>query len=90
MSILAARISAEATGATRIPPNAQPWDTTMTQVDAIVKMEGPITKFQAPRKRDSDMEALVSRVMGVTVVLASVIAIVVTMMVEFCGGLWLR
>ena len=34
------------------------------------------------------IEALV--LIGVTVVLAIVIAIVVIMMVEFCGGLWLR
>ena len=46
-----------------------------------------ITKFQALRKRDSDIEALV--LIGVTVVLAIVIAIVVIMMVEFWLGLWL-
>jgi len=51
-------------------------------------MEAPITKFQAPRKRDSNIEALV--LIGVTVVLAIVIAIVVIIMVRFCGGLWLR
>ena len=61
----------------------------MAQVDAIVKMKGSITKFQAPRKRDSIIEALVLLVIGVTVVLAIAIAIVV-IMVEFCGGLWLR
>ena len=49
-------------------------------------MEAPITKFQAPRKRDSNIEALV--LIGVTVVLAIIIAIVV-IMVKFCGGLWL-
>ena len=59
----------------------------MAQVDAIVKMKGSITKFQAPRKRDSIIEGLVLLVIGVSVVLA--IAIVV-IMVEFCGRLWLR
>ena len=54
----------------------------------IVKMEAPITKFQASRRRDSNIEALI--LIGVTVVLAIVIAIVVIMMVKFCGGLWLR
>jgi len=44
-----------------------------------------ITKFQTPRKGDSNIEVLV--LIGVTVVLAIVIAIVVIMMVEFCVGL---
>ena len=44
-----------------------------------------ITKFQALKKRDSNIEALV--LIGVTVVLAIVIAIVIIMMVEFCVGL---
>jgi len=57
----------------------------MTQVDAIIEMKGPITKFLVLRKRGSNIEALL--LIGVTVVLAIVIAIVV---VEFCGGLWLR
>ena len=61
----------------------------MTQVDAIVKMKGSITEFQAPREGGSNTEALVLLVIGVTVVLAIAIAIVV-IMVEFCGGLWLR
>ena len=47
-----------------------------------------ITKFQAPRKRDSNIEALVS--MGVTVALAIVIVIVVIIMVKSCGDLRLR
>ena len=51
-------------------------------------MEAPITKFQAPRERDSNIEALI--LIGVTIVLAIVIAIVVIIMVKFCGGLWLR
>ena len=55
----------------------------------IVKMKGQITKFQAARKRDSNIEALVLLVIGVTVVLAIAIAIVV-IMVEFCGGSWSR
>ena len=59
----------------------------MTQVDAIMNMRGPIIKFLALRKRGSDIEALV--LIGVTVVLA-IIAAVVIMRVEFCGGLWLR
>ena len=41
-------------------------------------MKAPITKFQAPRKRDSNIEALV--LISVTVVLAIVIAIVVIIM----------
>ena len=49
-------------------------------------MEAPITKFQAPRERDPNIEDLV----GVTAVLAIVIAIVVIIMIKFCGGLWLR
>ena len=64
----------------------------MAQVDAIIKMKGPITKFLALRKRGSDIEASV--LIGVTVVLAIVVAIVVIMMVEFCGDCtcarWLR
>ena len=52
-------------------------------------MNGPITKFQAPRKRGSNIEALVLLVTGVTVGLAIAIAIVV-IMAEFCRGLWLR
>ena len=51
-------------------------------------MEAPITKFQAPRERDPNIEDLV--LIGVTAVLAIVIAIVVIIMVKFCGGLWLR
>ena len=47
----------------------------MTEADAVVKMKGPITKFQAPRKRDSNIEALV--LIGVRVVLPIVITIVV-------------
>ena len=46
-------------------------------------MEAPITKFQAPRERDSNIEHLV--LIGVTVVLAIVIAIVVIIMVKFAG-----
>ena len=52
-------------------------------------MKAPTTKFQAPRKRDSNIEALVLLVIGVTIVLAIAITIVVVM-VEFCGGLWVR
>ena len=52
-------------------------------------MNGPITKFQASRKRDSNIEAFVLLVIGVTVGLAIAIAILV-IKVEFCGGLWLR
>ena len=52
-------------------------------------MNGPITKFQAPRRRDSNIEALVLLAIGVRIRLAIAIAIVV-IMVEFCGGLWLR
>ena len=55
----------------------------MAQVDAIVKMKGSITKFQAPRK-DSNIEALVLLVISVTVALAIAIVMVV-IMVEFCG-----
>ena len=51
-------------------------------------MEAPITKLQAPRNRDSNIEALV--LIGVTVVLAIVIAIVVIIMVKIFGGLGLR
>ena len=60
----------------------------MTQVDVIVNMKGPTTKFQAPRKRYSDIEALVLLAIGVAVVLAIAITIVV-IMVEFWEGLWL-
>ena len=49
-------------------------------------MNGPITKSQAPRKRDSNIEALVLLVIGVTVGLAIAIAIVV-IMVEFLRGI---
>ena len=52
-------------------------------------MNGPITKFQVPRKRDSNIEALVLLVIGITIGLAIAIAIVV-IMVEFCGGLSLH
>ena len=84
--VLAPRISSWATSSTTIPHHTHNYrNTTMTQVDAIVNMKGPITKFQAPRKKDSDIEALV--LIGITVVLAIVIAIVFIMMVEFCGGL---
>ena len=51
----------------------------------MVKMEAPITKFQAPRERDSNIEALV--LTRITVVLAIVIAIVAIIMVKFCGVL---
>ena len=61
----------------------------MAQVNAIVKTKGLITKLETPRKRDSNIEALVLLVIGVTAVLAIAIAIVI-LMVEFCGGLWLR
>ena len=61
----------------------------MTRIDARVKRKGSITKFRAPGEGDSNIAALVLLVIGGIVVLAIAIAIVV-IMVEFCGGLWLR
>lgn len=54
----------------------------MTQVDIIVKMKDLMTKFQALRKRNANIEALA--LIGVTTMPAIVIAIVDIMMVDFC------
>ena len=53
------------------------------------EIKAPATEFQAPRKRDPSIESSVLLVMAVTVLLVITIAIVV-IMVEFCGGWWLR
>jgi len=55
----------------------------MSQVDGLAKMKGPITKCQAPRGGGTVIEALVS--IDITLVTAFVTAIVVAMLVEFCG-----
>jgi len=73
------------------PGNGRNINTTTTQIDSAVKMRGTITIVDPvlpERGRSSNILALVLIVIIVAV--SIVIAIVVHMMIEFCGGCWLR
>ena len=61
---------------------------TVSAVEEIIKIKGPITKSQAPRKRDSNRKTSITGNRRYSCA-CDAIAIVV-IMVEFCGGLWLR
>jgi len=67
-------------------PNA-----TMTQVNVIVKTRSLITKFQVLREgKDLNIEALIFKLIDITVVLAIITAIVIIMIGEFCERILLR
>ena len=74
-------------GITTIPIATSSLNTT-TQLDTTVKMENLITKFHAlRRRRDSNIEPLVQVLINIIVVVASLEAIVVVLISEFCEKL---
>ena len=60
----------------------------MTQTNDAIKMKGPIIRSHLPRERreGSNIQTLVLTVIIESDVVAIVMAIMVLMIVEFCGG----
>lgn len=87
LTTLAARISAQTTGATIMRPPTAIGNTITTQIDATVKMNRLITRSHDPRERGGRSNIQASALIAIIAVVAIVIAVMAFTVVGFCGGI---